>query len=166
MEEHDNWQEESGWMNDDVRVSIDGIIYKNSESRKMRRIYGVNYERTQMTKIKYIQIKDSTQRLICKTLHEHNSKVMRKLNEYESKKRIFNHIKRLMRRQVRTDESINVLNGNGCCVIDKQEVETEAESFWGKLFCTNGNAVLGVFKKMIGDGMTSVGGGQFVVSRR
>ena len=38
----------------------------------MRRLYGVNDEITQMVKIRYLQMKDDTQRLICKTLHEHN----------------------------------------------------------------------------------------------
>ena len=38
----------------------------------MRRLYGVNDEITQMAKIRYLQMKDDTQRLICMTLHEHN----------------------------------------------------------------------------------------------
>ena len=33
----------------------------------MRRLYGVNDERTQMAKIRYLQMKDDTQRLICRT---------------------------------------------------------------------------------------------------
>ena len=54
---------------------------KNRVYSKMRRIHGVNDERTQMTKIRYMQKKDSTQRLICRTLHELNVMVMQKLNE-------------------------------------------------------------------------------------
>ena len=42
-------------------------------------------------------MKDYTQRLISRTLHEHNDMVMQKLKEDGSKKRMFNHIKRLMR---------------------------------------------------------------------
>ena len=64
-----------------------------------------------MERIRYLQRKDRNQRLICKTLHEHDIKVIwklnKKLNKDGSKKRIFNHIKRLMRRQVRKEESIN-----------------------------------------------------------
>ena len=63
----------------------------------MRRLYGVNDERTQMTKIRYMQMKDNTQRLICRTLHEHDGMVMQKLKEDGSKKMMFNHVKRLMR---------------------------------------------------------------------
>ena len=44
------------------------------------------------------------------TLHEHNSMVMRKLNEDRSKKRLLNHIKRLMRKEERNKESIKVVN--------------------------------------------------------
>ena len=67
----------------------------------MRRIYEVNDERTrtQMVKIRYIQMKEYTQGLICRTLHEHNGKIMQKLKERVSIKRMFNHIKRLMRKQ-------------------------------------------------------------------
>ena len=64
----------------------------------MRRVYGVNDERTQMAKVKYIQMKDDTQRLICRTLHDHNGMVMLILKEDGSMKRMFNHIKRLARK--------------------------------------------------------------------
>ena len=85
-------------MTDDVRESIDGRNNKNREYKKMRIIYGVNDERTQMAEIRYMQKKDYSERLICMTLHEHNGMVMvKKLNEDGSEKRMFNHIKRLMR---------------------------------------------------------------------
>ena len=83
-------------MTDDVRASINGRKEKR-EYRKMRRLYGVIDERTKMAKIRYLQMKDDTQRFICRTLHEHNGIVMQKLKEDGSKKRMFNHIKRLMR---------------------------------------------------------------------
>ena len=114
---------------------------------KMRRLYGVDDERPQMVKIRYMQRKDYTQRLICKTLHEHNSMVMRKLNEDGSMKRMFTNIKRLMRKDERKDKSIKVSNGSGRTVSDEQEVEKEVERLWGKLFCTNGNAALGDYWK-------------------
>ena len=60
---------------------------------KMGRLYGVNDERTQMAKISYLQMKDYTQRLICRTLHEHNGMVMQKLEEEGSKKKMCNHIR-------------------------------------------------------------------------
>ena len=41
----------------------------------MRIVNGVNDERTQMAKIRYLQMKDDTQRLICRTLQEHNGMV-------------------------------------------------------------------------------------------
>ena len=72
----------------------------------MRRLYGVNDERTQMAKIRYMQMKDNTQRLICRTLHDHNGMVMQKLKEYGSKKMMFNHI---MRKQEQKDTSIKIL---------------------------------------------------------
>ena len=36
----------------------------------MRRMHGVNDERTQMAKIRYMQNKDYAERLICRTLHD------------------------------------------------------------------------------------------------
>ena len=98
MEKKDNWQEDRRWMTDKIRASIDGRKKRNREYRKMRRIHCLNDERTQLAKIRYLQKKDYAQRLIiCRTLHEHNGMVMQKLNKDGSKKRIFNHIKRLMR---------------------------------------------------------------------
>ena len=96
MEKEEHWQEEKRWMTDDVRANINGK--KRREYRKMRRLYGVNDDRTQMAKIIYLLMKDDTQRLICRTLHEHNGMVMQKLKEDGNKKRMFNHIKRLMKK--------------------------------------------------------------------
>ena len=52
----------------------------------MRRLYGVNDKRTLMAEIIYLQMNDDTQRLIYRTLHEHNGMVMHKLKEDGSKK--------------------------------------------------------------------------------
>ena len=123
----------------------------------MRRLYGVNDERTQMAKIRYLQMKDHTQSLICRTLHEHNGTVMQKFKEDGSKKRMFNHIKRFKRKQEQKDKSIKILNGSGVTVNYEQEVAKEVERFWGNLFCTNGKVTLGQKKEMIGKGMTSEG---------
>ena len=60
-------------MTDDVRASINGT---NREYRKMRRLYGVNDEITQMAKIGYLKMIADTQRLICRTLYEQNGMVM------------------------------------------------------------------------------------------
>ena len=78
----------------------------------MGRICSVNDEISQMAKIRYLQKKDCTQRLICRTLHEHNGMVMHKLKEDGSKKRMFNHIKRLMGKLEQKDTSIKILNGS------------------------------------------------------
>ena len=65
--------------------------------------------------------------------------VMQKLREDRTKKRMFSHIKRLMRKQEQKDTSIKNFNGSGITVSDEQEVER----FWGKLFCTNGKVTQG-----------------------
>ena len=106
-----------------------------------------------MAKIRYLQIKDDTQRLICRTLHVHNCMVMQKLKEDVSKKMVFNHIKRLMRKQEQKGTNIKILNGSGITVNHEQEVKI----FWGNLFCTNGKVTLGQKREMIGKGMTSEG---------
>ena len=103
----------------------------------MRRIYGVIDERTQMAKIRYLQMKNYTQRLICRTLHEHNGMIMRTLKAHGSKKKMFYHIKRLMKKREQIDTSIKILNGSGIIVNDEQEVVKEVERFSCKLFCTN-----------------------------
>ena len=48
--------------------------------------------------MRYLQKKDESKILFCRTLHEHNSMVMPKSNEDGIKKRLINHIKRLMRK--------------------------------------------------------------------
>ena len=70
-----------------------------------------------------------------------------------SKKRMFIHINRLMRKQEQEGTSIKILNGSGITVSDEQEVER----FWGKLFCTKGKVTLGEKREIIGNGMTSEG---------
>ena len=94
---------------------------------------GLMMKKTQMAKIRYLQMKDDTQRLICRTLPEHNGMVMQKLKEYGSKKIMFNHIKRLMRKQEQKDKSINILNGRGITVNDEQEVVRRSGEILGQL---------------------------------
>ena len=81
MEKEENWIEDRRWMTDDV-----GRKFKKWKYRKIRRLYGVNDERTQMAKISYLQMSNYIQSLICMTLHEHNGMVMQKLKEDGSKK--------------------------------------------------------------------------------
>ena len=78
-------------------------------------------------------MKDDNQRLLCRTLHEHNSIVMQKLKEYGSNKRMFNHIKKLMRKQEQKDTRVKILNGSRVTVNDEQEVVKEVVRFWGNL---------------------------------
>ena len=47
---------------------------------------------------------------------------MQTLKEDGSKKRMLNHIKRLMRKQELKDPSVKILNGSGITVNDEQEV--------------------------------------------
>ena len=124
--EEENWQEDRRWMTLEEALMEEK---KNREYRKMRRLYGVTDERTQMAKIRYLPMKDDTQRFICRTLHEHNGIVIQKLKEDGSKKRMINHIKRLMRKQEQKDTSIKFLNGSGITVNDEQEVVKEVERF-------------------------------------
>ena len=108
-----------------------------------------------MAKIKYLQRKDDTQRLICRTLHEHNSMVMHKLKEDGSKKRMFNHIYIYIIKEVYEEKGAKRheyqdfkwqcgITGN-----DEQEVVKEVERLWGNLLCTNGKLTLEQKKEMI-----------------
>ena len=62
-----------------------------------------------------------------------------KLKKDGSKKRMFNHIKRLTRKQEQKDTSVKILNVGGITMSDEQGVEI----FWDKFFCTNGKVTLG-----------------------
>ena len=70
---------------------------------------------------------------------------------------MFNHIKRLMRKQELKDTSINILNGSGITVNNEQEVVKAVGRFCGNLFCTNRKVTLGQKREMIGMGTTSEG---------
>ena len=93
--EEDNWQEDRISMTNDIRANID----ETGKYMKKRIIHCVNDEITQMANIRCMKKKDYAQRLICRTLIEHNGMVMQKLNEDRSIKMMFNNIKRLMRKQ-------------------------------------------------------------------
>ena len=55
---------------------------------------------------------------------------MRKLTEDGNKNGMFNHRKRLIRKEERKDQSIKVLNGRGITVSVEKEVVKEVERFW------------------------------------
>ena len=60
--------------------------------------------------------------------------VMQKLKEDGSEKRMFNHIKRLMRKHEQKDTRIKIVSGSEITVSDEQEVVKEVERFWGNFF--------------------------------
>ena len=79
--------------------------------------------------MRHMQRKDDAQRLIVRILHEHNSMVMRILNEDGNKKRVFNHINMFMKKEEIKNRGIQVLNESGDTVSDVQEVEKEVDRF-------------------------------------
>ena len=76
-----------------------------------------------------------------------NNEVMRKLNEDGSNKRMFNHLKRLMRKEQHMGKSIKVLNSSGITVSDEQEDVKEVDRFWGEVLCINRKATQGNKKR-------------------
>ena len=55
---------------------------------------------------------EDTQRWICRTLYEYTDMVKQTLKEDGGKKGMFNHIKRLMRKQEQNDRNIKILHGS------------------------------------------------------
>ena len=80
------------------------LMEENKKIGNIGRLYGVNDERTQMANKRYLQMINNTQMLICRTLHDYNGIIMQKLKEDGSKKRMFNHIKRLMGKHEQKNE--------------------------------------------------------------
>ena len=62
-----------------------------------------------------------------------------------------------MRKEERKNENIKVLNDSKNIVTNEQEVKKDWKRFWGKPYCTNGTAVLGIRRDMNGNGMSSGG---------
>ena len=150
----ERWTENRrGWVSDEVCSSVKRRRQANKEYRKMRRVCGVNDERTEKAKECYFKEKEEAKKIVSSALHAHNKVVMSKIGK-NGRKELYNHLKFLMLRgKQRKDASIKLRSETGLFVTEEDGIIFEVERFWGELFCLKGNANLNIRKMMVDGGM-------------
>ena len=120
----------------------------------MRKVCGVNDRRIEVAKKKYEDKKDEASATVGNALSMHNVNVMNEIGKDASKKGLYKHIRRLMNKgSDGKKDKVCLLNEDGRLIVDTEEVISEIELFWGRLFTTSGNAVCQVQKSKVDDGM-------------
>ena len=150
----ERWTENRrGWVSEEVCSNVKRGRQPNKEYRKMRRVYGMNDERTEKDKDYYFKEKEEAKKIVSSALHAHNKVVMSKIFK-NGRKELYNHLKFLMLRgKQRKDVSIKLRSENGLFITEEDGIIFEGERFWGEMFCLNGNANLNIVKVMVDGGM-------------
>ena len=113
----------------------------NKNYRCMRKICGVDDERTKRAKEVYWRKKEEASQEVGRALHVHHEMVMKEICKGGNKSGLYGHMKMLIEKGKEANDS-NVQEGE--TIADEEKVKDIIENFWGNLFCMKWNATYSV----------------------
>ena len=126
----------------------------NKNYHCMRKICGVDDERTKIGKDVYWRKQEEVSQEVGRALHVHNEIVMKEICKGENKSGLYGHMKMLIEKgKESNDSNVQLMNEEGETIADEKKVKDIIEIFWDDLFCLKGKATYGVKKELVGGGM-------------
>ena len=155
MRKQKKWCENRrGWVSDRVKGCIARRRSANKNYRFMRKVCGVDDERTKRAKEVYWRKKEEASQEVGRALHVHNEIVMKEICKGGNKSGLYGHMKMLIEKgKEANDSNVQLMNEEGETIADEEKVKDIIENFWGDLFCLKGNATYGVKKELANGGM-------------
>ena len=136
-----------GWVSDRVKGCIAQRRSANKNYRCMKKVCGVDDERTKRAKEVYRRKKEEASQEVGRALHVHNEMVMKEICKGGGKSGLYGHMKMLIEKgKEANDSNVQLMNEEGETIADEEKV---IENFWGDLFCLKGNATYGVMKELV-----------------
>ena len=154
-EETKKWCENRrGWVSDRVKGCIAQRRSANKNYRCMRKVCGVDDERTERAKDVYLRKKEEASQEVGRALHVHTEMVMEEICKGGNKSGLYGHMKMLIEKgKEANDSNVQLMNEEGETIADEEKVKDIIENFWSDLFCLKGNATYGVKKELVDGGM-------------
>ena len=129
-------------------------ISANKNYRCMRKVCGVDDERTKRAKEVYWRKKEEASQEVGRILHVQNAMVMKEICKGGNKSGLYGHMKMIIEKgKEANDNNVQLMNEEGETIADEKKVNDIIEKFWGDFFCLKGNATYGVKKELVGGGM-------------
>ena len=126
----------------------------NKNYRCMRKVCGVDDERTKRAKDVYWGKKEEASQEVGRALHVHNERVMKEICKGGNKSGLYGHMKMLIEKGKEADDSnVQLMDVEGETIADEETVTDIIENFWGDIFCLKGNATYGVKKELVDGGI-------------
>ena len=126
----------------------------NKNYRFMRKVCGVDDERTKRAKEVYWRKKEEANQEVGRALHVHTEMVMKEICKGGNKSGLYGHMKMLIEKgKEANDSNVQLMNEEGETIADEEKVKDIIENFWGDLFCLKGNATYGAKKELVDGGM-------------
>ena len=141
-EETKKWCENRcGWVSDRVKGCIAQRRSANKNYRCMRKVCGVDDERTERAKDVYWRKKEEASQEVGRALHVHNEMVMEEICKGGNKSGLYGHMRMLIEKgKEANDSNVQLMNEEGETIADEEKVKDIIENFWSDLFCLKGNA--------------------------
>ena len=125
-------ENKSDWVNDRVKGCIAQRRSANKNYRPMRKICGVDDERTKRVKDLYWRRKEEASQEVGRVLHVHNEMVMKEICKGWNKSGLYGHMKMLIEKGKETN--VKLMNEEGETIADEKKVKDMIANFWGDLF--------------------------------
>ena len=107
----------------------------NKNYRCMRKIRGVDDERTKRAKDVYWRKKEEASQEVGWALHVHNELVMNEICKGGNKSGLYGHMKMLIEKEKgANDSNVQLMNEVGETIADEKKVKDIIENFWGDHF--------------------------------
>ena len=135
-EETKTWCENRrGWVSDRVKGCIAQRRSVNKNYRFMRKVCGVDDERTKRAKEVYWRKKEEASQEVGRALHVHNEMVMKEICKGGNKSGLYGHMKMLIEKGKEADDSnVQLMNEEGETIAYEEKVKDIIENFWDDLF--------------------------------
>ena len=144
------YENRRGWVSDRVKGCIAQRRSANKNYRFMRKVCGVDDERTKRAKEVYWRKKEEASQEVGRALHVHNEMVMKEICKGGNKSGLYGHMKMLIEKGKEADDSnVQLMNEEGETIADEEKVKDIIENFWGDLFCLKGNATYMALRKSL-----------------
>ena len=107
----------------------------NKNNRFMRKVCGVDDERTKRAKEVYWRKKEEASQEVGRALHVHNEMVMKEICKGGNKSGLYGHMKMLIEKgKEANDSNVQLMNEEGEAIADEEKVKVIIENFRGDLF--------------------------------
>ena len=158
-ERNDERKKGRRWEDEELVKKIESRMSANKEHRRKYREYGEGSAEQIRAWDKYQEAKAAVQHVVREKMREEDVEAMRAIKESKNKsKELWKHLKGTMgkNRTRNQSEIVKLTNLEGEEITREEDLRKEISRVWGDLFCTEGEASIGIDKESSLEGLVEL----------